>query len=80
MQGIPNGASWLVTGPNALSKEAYIIRLVASKFWRCVQKEADSPIVGGERILGSAGEVIMLCMEPLCSRMMQLASFTLSFT
>jgi hypothetical protein len=27
-----------------------------------------------------AGEAIMLCMEPLCVRMMQLASFTFSFT
>jgi hypothetical protein len=34
----------------------------------------------GETVSGLAGEVIMLCMEPLCVRMMQLASFTLSFT
>jgi hypothetical protein len=34
----------------------------------------------GENVSGFAGEAIMLCMEPLCVRMMQLASFTLSFT
>jgi hypothetical protein len=34
----------------------------------------------GENVCGLAGEAIMLCMEPLCVRMMQLASFTLSFT
>jgi hypothetical protein len=34
----------------------------------------------GENVSGLAGEAIMLCMEPLCVRMMQLASFTLSFT
>jgi hypothetical protein len=34
----------------------------------------------GETVFGLAGEVIMLRMEPLCVRMMQLASFTLSFT
>jgi hypothetical protein len=34
----------------------------------------------GEDVSGLAGEAIMLCMEPLCVRMMQLASFTLSFT
>jgi hypothetical protein len=31
-------------------------------------------------VCGFADEVIVLCMEPLCVRMMQLASFTLSFT
>jgi hypothetical protein len=34
----------------------------------------------GEHVSGLAGEAFMLCMEPLCVRMMQLASFTLSFT
>jgi hypothetical protein len=34
----------------------------------------------GENVSGLAGEAIMLCMEPLCVRMMQLAFFTLSFT
>jgi hypothetical protein len=34
----------------------------------------------GGTVFGLAGEVIMLRMEPLCVRMMQLASFTLSFT
>jgi hypothetical protein len=34
----------------------------------------------GENVSGLAGEAVMLCMEPLCVRMMQLASFTLSFT
>jgi hypothetical protein len=34
----------------------------------------------GENGSGLAGEAIMLCMEPLCVRMMQSASFTLSFT
>jgi hypothetical protein len=34
----------------------------------------------GENVSGLAGEAIMLCMEPFCVRMMQLASFTLSFT
>jgi hypothetical protein len=34
----------------------------------------------GENVSGLAGEAIMLCMEPLCVRMMQSASFTLSFT
>jgi hypothetical protein len=31
-------------------------------------------------VSGLAGEAVMLCMEPLCVRMMQLAFFTLSFT
>jgi hypothetical protein len=34
----------------------------------------------GENDSGLAGAAIMLCMEPLCARMMQLASFTSSFT
>jgi hypothetical protein len=34
----------------------------------------------GENVSGLAGEAILLCMEPLCVRMMQLASFTFSFT
>jgi hypothetical protein len=34
----------------------------------------------GENVSGLAGEAIMLCMEPLCVRMMQLASFAFSFT
>jgi hypothetical protein len=35
----------------------------------------------GENVSGLAGEpAIMLCKEPLCVRMMQLASFALSFT
>jgi hypothetical protein len=33
-----------------------------------------------ENVSGLAGEAIMLCLEPLCVRMMQLASFTFSFT
>jgi hypothetical protein len=33
----------------------------------------------GENVSGLAGEAIMLCMEPLCVRMMQLAFFTFSF-
>jgi hypothetical protein len=34
----------------------------------------------GENVSGLAGEAIMLCMEPLCVRMMQLAFFAFSFT
>jgi hypothetical protein len=34
----------------------------------------------GENVSGLAGEAIVLCMEPLRVRMMQLASFTLAFS
>jgi hypothetical protein len=34
----------------------------------------------GENVSGLVGEAIVLCMERLSVRMMQLASFTFSFT
>jgi hypothetical protein len=34
----------------------------------------------GENVSGLVCEAIMLCMEPLCVRMMQLASFTFTFS
>jgi hypothetical protein len=40
----------------------------------------DQQIWAPDSVSGLAGEAIMLCMEPMCVRMMQLASFTLSFT
>jgi hypothetical protein len=39
-----------------------------------------SLLYSGEDVSGLAGEAIMLCLEPLCVRIMQLASFTFSFT
>jgi hypothetical protein len=52
-------------------------------FWkmrRCAQKEADLQIVVIMSLNCLAAETIMLCMQPLRVRMMQLASFTFSFT
>jgi hypothetical protein len=54
-------------------------KCVLCRLGRCAPKEADLPIYSGENVSGLVGEAIMLCMEPLCVRMMQLASFTFSF-
>jgi hypothetical protein len=45
-----------------------------------MQSFDDGFIHGGENVSGLACEEIMLCMDPLCVRMMQLASFTFSIT
>jgi hypothetical protein len=50
-------------------------KCVLCRLGRCAQKEAGLPM---QNVSGLAGEVIMLCMEPLCVRMMQLASLTIA--